>query len=144
MYLIGSFRITMHYDVNARKFNIILKWTTARWTVEKIGGEDSNNNLRFDSFITECNCGKFCKWTSGKPFCYDPNEYDYSVYHYDSDYDHTYESEIATIPETPVLLPDAVDNFLTGRSHLGWVSNWWLFAGGFNQSNHVNRKKLNN
>ena len=89
---------------------------------KKIGGEDSNNNFRFDSFITECNCGKFCKWTSGKPFCYDPNEYDYSVYHYDSDYDQTYESEIDTIPEAPVLLPDAVDTFLTGRSHLGWVS----------------------
>ena len=76
-----------------------------------------NSELRFDSFITECNCGKFCKWTSGKPFCYDPNEYDYSVYHYDEHYDPSFESEI--IPVAPVLLPDGVDTFLTGRSHSG-------------------------
>ena len=87
-----------------------------------INGRGSDKIFRFESFITECNCGKFCKWTSGKPFCYDPNEYDYSVYHYDGDYDRTYESEIDTVPEAPVLLPDAVDSFLIGRSHLGWVS----------------------
>ena len=74
--------------------------------------------------MTECNCGKFCKWTSGKPFCYDPNEYDYSVYHYGNDYDRTYESEIASNPEAPVLLPDGVETFLSGRSHSGGVSNW--------------------
>ena len=31
----------------------------------------------YESFVTECNCGRYCKWTSGKPYCFDPAEYDY-------------------------------------------------------------------
>lgn len=33
-----------------------------------------------ESEITECLCGKFCKWTTGKPVCYDPADYEYSIY----------------------------------------------------------------
>lgn len=31
----------------------------------------------YESFVTECNCGRYCKWTAGKPYCFDPAEYDY-------------------------------------------------------------------
>ena len=33
-----------------------------------------------ESFVTECNCGKYCKWTSGKPYCFDSADYSYSSY----------------------------------------------------------------
>ena len=108
--------LTVHIDANLGRSTVGDCMIDGPWfdSIERIW---LNNELRFESFITECNCGKFCKWTSGKPFCYDPNEYAYSVYHYDEDYHLSFESEI--VPAAPVLLPDGVDTFLTGRSHSG-------------------------
>ena len=57
-----------------------------------------------ESEISECLCGKFCKWTLGKPSCFDPSDYAYSMYgeEFETDFDYDPEDEMAADSYNPI------------------------------------------